>query len=945
MTPSRRKGEGGKRKGGGDGRRDVKPVESSNVLVHAGAAPRLEDVAPDPPQQPALPFPVVCVGASAGGLEAFTQLLEATPVDTGMAFVLVSHLSPSHASHLAEILSRATRMPVEEVKDEPTVMPNCVYVIPPDRSMIISGGTLKLLPRQIHGQHHPIDLFLESLAQDQGHQSIAVILSGTGSDGTIGADEIKAAGGITFAQDETASYEGMPRSATQAGAVDFILPPAAIGRRLAEIARHAYVAPGKAPTAPLPASEPAHFTRVLELLHQTMGVDFSHYKVTTLNRRIARRMALHRLNRLGEYADFLRDQPAEIEALFQDILISVTSFFRDPGAFELLQQRIFPRITSDHGLGDPIRMWVVGCSTGEEAYSLAIAFSEFMEHEGRVWPVQIFATDLNGVSIERARAGLYPKSISERVSPERLRRYFSEVDGKYRVTKSIRNLCIFARHNIADDPPFSRMDLISCRNLLIYLEPSLQRQLMPILHYGLKASGFLWLGNSETTGAFRDLFEAEDAKLRFYVKKPALKRPAVPPPTLLRSVSARGKASAPPPAPPMARERRGEELQREAERILLTRYTPPGVLVTDELEILQFRGDTGPYLAPAAGRASLNLFKMAREGLLVALRGAITRAKRDGQVVRAEGVRVKSNGGSRVVDVEVVPVPMASQAPDCFLVLFHEPRAPGPADVTTLTTHETEEESKRLKQELVATKDYLQSVIEQQEAANEELQSANEEVQSANEELQSINEEIETSKEEIQSSSEELATVNDELQTRNAELERSNNDLTNLLSSVQIGIVMLGPDLRIRRFTPTAEKMLNLIATDVGRPITDIRLSVDVPDLERLLVDVVETVQPYQREVQDRNGRWHLLRLRPYRTLDNHIEGAVLVLVDVDLLKTAESSLRASEERLRIMFDRAPVGIFETDLDGRFQRDLHPAHRPRSRSVVVVALAGYHAPG
>ncbi|HET8713956.1 MAG TPA: chemotaxis protein CheB [Gemmatimonadales bacterium] len=924
MAPSRKKGDGdGDGRGSGArgkrGRRNSRestasPSSPTSGLTQAASRTDLEEAAPHMERAPALPFPVVGVGASAGGLEAFTQLLEAMPTDSGMAFVLLSHLSPSHASHLAEILSRATRMPVNEVKNEAKVQPNCVYVIPPDATMVIANGLLKLLPRRpVRGQHHPVDLFFESLARDQGHRSVGVILSGTGSDGTLGLDEIKAVGGIIFAQDQSAAYEGMPRSAILSGAVDFVLAPAEIAAQLTQIAPHPYVA-SEVPEQPAPAAS-SHFTKVLNLLHQGTGVDFSHYKMTTLNRRIARRMALHKLDELSDYADLLHKRPAEVEALFQDILINVTSFFRDPDTFELLKTRLFPRMTSEHTTGDAIRMWVVGCSTGEEAYSLGIMFSEFMEREGRVWPVQIFATDLNGTAIERARAGLYPKSIAERVSPERLRRYFYEVDGKYRVAKAIRDMCIFAKHNIAGDPPFSRMDLISCRNLLIYLEPVLQQHLMPILHYALKPTGFLWLGASETTGPFRELFEAEDIRHRFYTKKPALSRVPIPV-TLTRAPSERRSPSEPIPG----QGRRGEDVQREADRILLARYTPPGVLVTDELEILQFRGDTGAYLAPASGRASLSLMKMLREGLLLPVRGALARAKREGEVVRKEGIRVKANGGWRVVDIEVVPVKMSASSSDCFLVLFHESGQQPEAAPPPRVDEKNEQETARLKQELTATKEYLQSVIEQQEAANEELQSANEEVQSANEELQSINEEIETSKEEIQSSNEELATVNEELQTRNAELGQSNNDLMNLLASVQMAIVMLGPDLRIRRFTPMAEKMLNLIATDVGRPITDIKLNVDVPDLEQVLVEVVETVQPYQREVLDKNGRWHSLRVRPYRTLDNRIDGAVIVLVDIDSIKKTESSLRASEERLRITYDRAPVGIFETDLEGRFVR-------------------------
>src|SRR6266496_3532658 len=871
-----------------------------------------ESAGTDALSQSALPFPVVCIGASAGGLEAFTQLLSALPTDTGMAFVLVSHLSPSHTSHLAEILSRATRMPVTEVKDEPRVQPNCVYVMPPDSHMTIVPWEATLMPSEkVEGGHHPFDLFLESLALDQKHQSVAVILSGTGSDGTLGMDEIKAAGGITFAQDESAAYEGMPRSAMMAGTVDFRLSPADIARELGNIARHAYVGTDGPPERIVDGAQAA---QILRLLHHDSGVDFTNYKAATLRRRIARRMALHKVETLDEYAEYLRDHSVEIEALFQDILINVTSFFRDPETFELLKTRVFPRIIGEHGSSDAIRMWVVGCSTGEEAYSLAIVFSEFMEREGRTWPVQIFATDLNGPGIERARNGLYPRSIAERVSPERLRRYFYEVDGNFRVAKAIRDLCVFAKHNVLVDSPFSRMDVITCRNMLIYLEPVLQQHLMPTLHYALKSSGVLLLGGSESTGAFGDLFDPIDGKHRFYGRKPNASR--LPPLLIDRTALDRRRAS----QAIAADARRGEGAGREADRILLARYTPPGVLVTEDLEILQFHGDTGAYLTPLAGKASLNLVKMLREGLLAPIRGAIARAKKDGAAVRKNDVRLQGDGQPRSVDIEVVPVKGAAADRGGFLVLFHQRAAPAPRAPRSSSTRASENELEQLKQELAATKDYLQSVIEQQEAANEELQSANEEVQSANEELQSINEEIETSKEEMESSNEELATVNEELQNRNAELGRSNNDLMNLLASVHMAIVMLGPDLRIRRFTPMAETMLNLIPTDVGRPLTDIKLNVDVPDLDAILHEVLESIQPVQREVQDRNGRWYSLRVRPYRTMENRIEGAVLALIDIDSIKQTAESLRVGAERLRIMYDRAPVGIFETDLEGRFQR-------------------------
>ncbi len=688
MAPSRRSGEGRRHS-----------AARPDTPAPAAASPTEDDGSDH--SQPALPFPVVCVGASAGGLEAFTQLLGALPTDTGMAFVLVTHLSPSHASHLAEILSRATRMPVTEVKDEPKVQPNSVYVIPPDSSMIIAPGSLQLLPRHpVDGRHHPIDMFLESLARDQRHKSIAIILSGTGSDGTQGMDEIKAAGGITFAQDESAAYEGMPRSAAMAGAVDFRLAPADIARELGKIARHAYVGAVDAPERIIDGGKTA---TILRQLHQTMGVDFTHYKASTLQRRIARRMALHKLEKVSDYTDFLRTHPAELDALFQDILINVTSFFRDPETFDLLKSKVFPRIVAERTTSDSVRLWVVGCSSGEEAYSLAIVFSEFLEQQGRAWPVQIFATDLNGNAVDRARSGVYPKSIAERVSADRLRRYFYELDGKYRVAKAIRDMCVFAKHNVLVDPPFSRMDMISCRNMLIYLEPVLQQHLTPTLHYALKPSGVLLLGGSESTSAFTPLFEPIDAKHRVYAKKPTAVR--LPAPVVARPL---GHRRVPDDAAVAQELRRAEGAQREAERTLLERYTPPGVLVTEDLEILQFHGDTSPYLAPLSGKASLNLVKMLREGLLAPIRAAIVRAKQDRTVVRTNDVRVKVAGTPRRADIEVVPVKETAAGKSVFLVLFEERTATTTVRASeSADTHGIEQETSDLKAELIATKDYL----------------------------------------------------------------------------------------------------------------------------------------------------------------------------------------------------------------------------------------------
>ncbi len=877
-----------------------------------------EGVTPDVAShvEPVLPFPVVGVGASAGGLEASTQLLQALPADTGMAFVLVHHLSPGHTSMLAEILSRATQMQVRTVENDMVLEPDHVYVIPPDHHIEMSGGMLKLVPRaRFDGAHRPINQFLQSLATEQGFKAIAVILSGTANDGTAGCEAVKAEGGITFAQDQTAQQDSMPRSAVAAGCIDFVLPPEEIGREIARIAKHPLVGPE---TEPL--HEDSQLTDILEFVRKQTGVDFTYYKSNTLLRRITRRMVLHHIEGMTEYRQYLEATPGEAEALFQDILINVTSFFRNPDGFELLRLQVFPELVRGRNRQVPVRVWALGCSTGEEAYSLSMAFSEYASAHRKVIPLQIFASDLSGSAIERARLGYYSKAIEQDVSHERLRRFFTETDGGYRIAKSIRDMVVFARHNALTDPPFSHIDLITCRNVLIYLDSVLQQRLIPILHYALSPGGYLWLGSSETVGPFRHLFEIADSRQKLYQRKPVPTQltGSLPRVELPRDTSRPVRES-----PELALA--GVDANREADRLLLSRYAPPGALVDADFRIVLLRGDTSQYLTPSPGRASLELLKMLREGLVVGTRGALLKAKREGRPVRQDGLSTRIGDTEIKVSVEVIPVKSAVGRDTSYLVLFDDaasarerarPARLSPADPPR--GDRAAAEVVRLQQELASTREYLQSLIEQQEAANEELQSANEEVQSSNEELQSINEELETSKEEIQSSSEELATVNDELTTRNLELAQSNNDLTNLISSVQTPIVMLGPDFRIRRFTPSAEKLLNLIATDLGRPISDIKTNVDLPELEPLLAEVMESVIPQESVVRGRNGRWYSLRLSPYRTMENRIEGVVLMLVDITSLKEAEDSLRRSAERLTVFQGESPLGIREVDVEGRY---------------------------
>jgi two-component system, chemotaxis family, CheB/CheR fusion protein len=868
---------------------------------------------------------VVGVGASAGGLEAFKQFLKRLPVDTGMAFVLITHLDPKHESILPELLARATQMPVSEVEDGTPVAPDHIYVMPRNTNMAIEGGALRLRPRE-EGRvlRHPIDVFLQTLAEDQGTRAVGVILSGTATDGTLGLEAIKAEGGITFAQEpRSARYDSMPRSAVATGCVDFVLTPEGIAEEIARISRHPYVAPAE--IAEPGAEETAQptvkngFNKILALLRRATGVDFGLYKTNTLRRRIRRRMILNKLDGLDEYAKYLREHASEVENLYQDILINVTSFFRNPETFEVLKEKIFPRLVEHRAPDEPVRIWVVGCSTGEEAYSVAMAFTEFAGEGADHVPVQIFATDSNQRGIERARAGLYSKNIAEDVSPERLRRFFTEAEGGYRVSKPLRDMCVFARQNIIADPPFSRMDLISCRNLLIYLEPVLQKQILPLLHYALKPAGVLWLGSSETTGAASDLFEPEDKKHRFYTKKPATGRPRFNYPTGDQTWEKSNGGRKPAARAERAATSGETQAQREADRITLSRYAPASAIISEEMNVLQLRGDVAPYLEQSPDKVTRNLLKLAREGMLVALREAVDKARQDESPVRKENLRVKYDGATCDVNLEVIPLKHSPSQERYFLILFESPEAADQGDGRRTGDRRRKSEERQIKQlsqELATARDYLQSVIEEYEATNEELQSASEEAQSSNEELQSINEELETSKEELESSNEELITLNEELNNRNAELGRLNSDLVNLIGSVQMPILMLDGRLRIRRFTPAAEKLLNLIPTDLGRPIGDLKLNLDCPDLERLIAEVIDTVSVKEIETRDGAGRWHSLRVRPYKTLENKIDGAVVTLVDIDAIKKTEREIKAARDYAEAILrtTRDPLVVLRADL-------------------------------
>ncbi len=894
-----------------------KQPSQKNPQPNAAEAPDREQ-----PDEQNGQFPVVGIGASAGGLDAFRQLVSHLPTDTGMAFVLIQHLDPNQKSLLSEILARETPMPVIEVYDGVAVEPNCVYVIPPNTKMVIAQGVLKLTPRErIRGVPMPVDAFLLSLAEDRGSKAIAIVLSGGDGDGSRGLEAVKGAGGITFAQSEnSAKVSSMPNTAVATGQVDFILPPSEIAEKLAKISRHPYVAhpaPESAVEA-LSENETALQT-IFTLLRTATRVDFTFYKQTTLNRRILRRMVLYRLESLEDYVAYLREHPAEMQALYEDILINVTSFFRDPLAFEALKSKVFPTITQDKTPEMPIRIWVAGCSTGEEVYSIAICLLEFLENQPIKPPIQIYATDISDAVIERARAGVYQQSLVADVSPERLERFFVPIEGGYQINPSVRELCVFARQNLGSDPPFSKLDLISCRNVLIYFGAALQKKILPIFHYGLKPTGFLMLGTSETIGEASDLFASVDKKQKIYARKLASAR------LTLNLVANNYPSETANPDPSLNEAAWNDlDLQSLADRLVLDRYAPAGVIINNDLEILHFRGQTSPYLEPAPGRASLNLLKMAKEGLKLELRTAIHQAKKREVSVKKQGLQIREGEQVRQVNLSVIPLRARSLEERYFLVLFEEA-----SPVTVVQAAEAKEtksrrekqtsdqqENARLNQELATTKEYLRSIIEEQEATNQDLRAANEEILSSNEEFQSSNEELETAKEEIQAANEELNVVNDELQRRNLELIKVSSDLQNFISSTNIPILMLGSDLRIRRFTPLAQSILHLIPTDVGRPLRDINHSLNVTDLESQILDVINTLTTKEQEVQDREGHWYDLRIRPYRTIDNKIDGAVVIMVDIDALKRSLEQLESSRNYAEAIVEtvREPLIVLDSNL-------------------------------
>ncbi len=834
-------------------------------------------------------FYIVGMGASAGGLEAFEEFFHHVLPGCGMAFVLVSHLDPSHASILTEILQRSTPLPVVEVEDQMKVEPDHVYVIPPNRDMAIFHGVLQLsVPEQPRGQRMPIDAFLRSLAEDQGERAIGIILSGTGTDGTLGLRAILGAGGVSLVQEPaTAKYDGMPKSAITAGYATLVQSADKMPESLMSGLRAQSLPPAAAPAVA------GGINRILMQLRSATGHDFSQYKKSTIGRRIERRMALHDIDSLDVYARYLKEQPAEISRLFKELLINVTNFFRDPEAFDALKQEILPQLFKDKPEGYVLRIWVAGCATGEEAYSIAILLAEYMEEIRQEYKILLFATDLDDDAIAVARAGFYPPNIAQDMAPERLRRYFVKEDTGFRVKKHIREMVVFAIQNVIKDPPFTRLDLLSCRNLMIYLEPEVQSRLIPAFHYALKPGGVLFLSPSESIGNFPDLFTPINRKFKLYRASGTLSSTAAVMTGGLvwtRGIHTKGSDE----VSIQSRETNFAELTKRA---LLQCYAPASVVTDEKGNILYVHGDTGRFLRPAPGQATLNIVEMAREGLQLHLRNAIYEAATQKVPALNHEVHIKTVGEMFTVSFSVRQIQGPDEQQKLLLVSFQDVTHPVTAKrgKRTVEGHAEVARVEELEHELAYTRENLQATIEEQQASNEELKSTNEELQSTNEELQSTNEELETSKEELQSVNEELVTVNAELQAKIEQLAVMQNDMKNLLDNVNIATLFLDTRLCIKRITRDAVKIYRLVASDVGRPLGDINSNLIDGDLLNDAQTVLDTLASVEREVHT-DGASYLARIQPYRTLDNVIDGVVLTFTDISARVAAEQGVAEARD-------------------------------------------------
>ncbi|ARV14791.1 CheR family methyltransferase [Polaribacter sp. SA4-12] len=859
------------------------------------------------------PFLVVGMGASAGGLETFKEFFSSAPKNMGMAFVIVQHLDPTHKSLMVHLLESHTDMQVQEAKDHTLVLPNNVYIIPPNKDMAIFKGILHLMdPSAARGFRKPIDFFFKSLAEDQQEKAIGIILSGTGTEGTLGLKDIKGLGGLTIVQNPiTAKYDGMPRSAIYAGVEDFVLEVNKIPDVLIKYAKNRTLNTGRKPT--IASSINDLLEKVFILLRNETGCNFGDYKNSTVIRRIEKRMALNQINKLENYLKYLQKNKEEIKKLFDELLIGVTSFFRDNEAYNIIENTIISQIVSKKKEGDTIRIWVAGCSTGEEAYSLAILFDEAINKQTKSIKLQIFASDLDERAINIARQGVYPETIFTDVTPERLQRYFKSEANTYRINKEIRDKVIFSEHNLIKDPPFSKQDMVSCRNLLIYLNIEAQKKVFAIFHYALNPEGILFLGSSESLGEYADLYEVIDRKNKLFKHKKVTKD-KIPDIGYLFREPTNFKATTTNVTLP--KREQFSNLSKITEQLLLDNYAPASAIINLKGEAVYFTGNTGKYLQPSPGEARLNIVDMAREGLKTDLRAIISKIRKSNAIEIRKNINVKTNGNHQIIDLCLRPLKHLLPNEDYFMLTFEDKDIPATDNKNVQINHTDDtSELQALEQELIATKEFLRSTIEQLEVSNEELKSSNEELQSSNEELQSTNEELETSKEELQSVNEEIVTVNTELQGKIDELAQAYDDMNNLLASTEIGTIFLDANLNIKRFTPPMSKIINLIQSDVGRPVQDLSSNLIYEGIIEDANKVLEKLVPFQAAVKSNDGIWYQMQIMPYRTSLNVIEGVVITFVDITKEKSLAVELNEINDNYEHLLELTQTTVYTQNQD------------------------------
>jgi two-component system CheB/CheR fusion protein len=856
-------------------------------------------------------FLIVGMGASAGGLETLEEFFKAMPEKPGMAFVIVQHLDPTHKSLMVQLLKKHTEMTVLEVKDNTQVVPNHVYVIPPNKDMAIFNGILHLMdPTAARGFRKPIDFFFRSLAEDQTEKAVGIILSGTGTEGALSLKDIKGHGGLALVQDpETAKYDGMPKSAIKAGVQDFILPVNQMPEMLLKYSKNRMFKLEVIPTKESTARE--LLEKVFILLRNATGCNFGDYKSTTIIRRIEKRMALNQIDKLETYIRYLQKNKNEVLKLFNELLIGVSSFFRDKEAFLEIENSVIPQIIRNKEEGEVIRVWVAGCSTGEEAYSLAILFDQAILEQRKDLRVQIFASDLDKKAIMFARQGVYPNSIAGDISPKHLSQYFRSDTSSYRIKKEIRDQIVFAEHNLIKDPPFSKLDMVSCRNLLIYLNLKAQKKVFSIFNYALNSGGILFLGTSESLGEFDRLFDVLDRKHKIFRHKNVTSEKVSDIGHLFKDPFPKKDISV-----PILKRVRHESMASLTEKMLLATYAPACAIINHKGDAVYFFGNTGKYLQPSPGEARLNIVDMAREGLKSELQSIISKFLKSKMPEVRQNIKVKTNGFIQVIDLKIRPLEQLGTVEDFIMVTFEEKNqiATSSKDFKKTEPEDTSEII-ALEQELEATKEYLRSTIEQLELSNEELKSSNEELQSSNEELQSTNEEMETSKEELQSVNEEIVTVNTELQEKINELALAYDDMSNLLASTEIGTIFLDSQLHIKRFTPSMSKIINLIGSDVGRPFDHLSSNLIYNGILEDVQNVLAKFTPIKKSVKSLDNIWYLMQIMPYRTSENVIEGVVITFVDITSEKLLAEELKMVNENYAHLLEMTGTIVYTQDLN------------------------------